>query len=66
MEIAYAEIRNNVLWVFDKNLDKIYTKTLPKDSCVVGFTCSVITVKQGNVITTYDKLGGKIISKSIP
>ena len=65
MDIAYAEIRNNVLWVFGKNLDKIYSKALPKDACVVGFTCSVVTVKQGNIITTYDKHGGKIISKPI-
>lgn len=65
MEIAYAEIKNNVLWVFGNNLDKIYTKTLSEDCCVVGFTCSVVTVKHGNIITTYDNEGKLIKSKKI-
>lgn len=68
MPIATAIQRGSAVYVYDERNRNIFSKTIstkPKDG-LVGYTGNSVSVRVGNLITTYNTSGIQISSHSVP
>jgi hypothetical protein len=68
MPIATAIQRGSAVYVYDERNRNIFSKTIstkPKDG-LVGYTGNSVSVRVGNLITTYNTSGIQISSHNVP
>ena len=63
--IAYANIKDGWLEVYDENGNRLWDKQVDDDDQVVGSTATTVSVKRDNYIYVYDENGNEVSSRQI-
>jgi hypothetical protein len=67
MPIATAIQRGSAVYVYDEKNRNLFSKSIgtkPQDG-VVGYTANSVSVRVGNLVTTYDATGRQISSHNV-
>lgn len=67
MPIATAIQRGSAVYVYDEKNRNLFSKTIgvkPQDG-LVGYTANSVSVRVGNLVTTYDATGRQIGAHSV-
>jgi hypothetical protein len=68
MPIASAIQRGSAVYVYDERNRQLFSRTIgtkPQDG-LVGYTATTVSIRVGNLVTTYDVTGRQLHARSVP